>query len=59
MYKYFIPCIKLLTSKLLEQGYEEPRLKASLKRIYGQYHDLVDPYNKSVSKVISDILSLA
>ena len=59
-YKYsdFLDRGKLLTSKLLQQGYELSRLKANIKKFFGRYHDLVFPYDVSVSQMVSDLLSL-
>ena len=51
----FIARGKLLTSKLLQQGYILPKLIRSLKKFYGRHQSLVDKYDVSVSKLISDI----
>ena len=45
----------LLTSKLLVQGYQQPRLKANLKKFYGR-HNLIAPYDISVSQLVVDLL---
>ena len=37
--------------KMLKHGYIAPRLKSSLKRIYGRHHDLVDRYKISIACV--------
>ena len=33
------------------------RTIATVKKFYGRYHDLVDPYNIAVSKLISDLMA--
>lgn len=55
-YKDFVSRSLLLTSKLLKQGYQQPRLKATLKKCYGRYHNLVASYGISVSRLVSDLL---
>ena len=30
---------------------------STVKNIYGRHHDLVDPYNVAVSKLISDLMA--
>ena len=44
----------LLTQKLLSQGYQKTKLVATLKKFYGRHHDLVNPYNVAVSRIVSD-----
>ena len=39
---------KVLTTKLLSQGYQKTKLVATLKKVYGRHHDLVNPYNVAV-----------
>ena len=34
---------KVLTTKLLSQGYQKIKLVATLKKFYGRHHDLVNP----------------
>ena len=38
----------MLTSKLLV---------ATLKKFYGRHHDLVNPYNVAVSRIVSDVFA--
>ena len=45
----------LLTKKLLKQGYEEERLKSSLRKFYGRHHELIDRYDKWMSQLATDI----
>ena len=44
---------KVLTTKLLRQGYQ----KKKLKKFYGRHHDLVNPYNVTVSRIVSDVFA--
>ena len=46
---------KMLTKKLLSQGYQKTKLVATLKKFYGRHHDLVNPYNVAVFRIISDV----
>ena len=46
----------MLTTKLLSQGYQKTKLVATLKKFYGRHHDLVNPYNVAVSRIVSDVL---
>ena len=41
-YQDFLIRAKLLTSKLLPQGYQLDRLRNAFKKFYGRHHDLVD-----------------
>ena len=41
-----------MLTTLLSQGYPKPKLLATLKKFYGIHHDLVNPYNVAVSKII-------
>ena len=47
----------MLTQKLLSQGYQKTKLVASLKKFYGRHHDLVNPYNVAVSRIVSDVFA--
>ena len=47
----------MLTTKLLSQGYQKTKLVATLKKFYGRYHDLVNPYNVAVSRIVSDVFA--
>lgn len=47
----------LLTQKLIQQSYEEDRLKMTLRKFYGHHHELVDPYDVSLSKLTKDIFT--
>ena len=48
---------KVLTQKLLSQGYQKTKLVAILKKFYGRHHDLVNPYNVAVSRIVSDVFA--
>ena len=48
---------KVLTQKLLSQGYQKTKLVATLKKFYGRHHDLVNPYNVAVSRIVSDVFA--
>ena len=46
---------KLLTSKLLQQGYKSYKLRNTFRKFYGRHHELTDRYNMSVSQIITDL----
>ena len=52
-YPDFIYRVKLLSSKVLLQGYRRAKLISTHKKFCRRHHDLVDPYNVAVSKIIS------
>ena len=54
-YKDFLHICQLLTTRLVSQGYQKPRLRACLKEFYGRYHHLIDHYEISVSGIINDL----
>ena len=56
-YQDFIERGKVLTTKLLSQGYQKTKLVATLKKFYGRHHDLVNPYNVVVSRIVSDVFT--
>ena len=56
-YQDFMERGKVLTQKLLSQGYQKTKLVATLKKIYGRHHDLVNPYNVAVSRIVSDVFA--
>ena len=41
----------------LSQGYQKTKLVATLKKFYGRHHDLVNPYNVAVSRIVSDVFA--
>ena len=49
---------KVLTTKLLSQGYQKAKLVATLKKFYGRHQDLVNPYNVAVSRIVSDVFAI-
>ena len=56
-YLDFIDRARLLTQKLLNQGYVAPKLHSSFLKFYGRHHDLVDRYDKTVSKMKEDLFT--
>ena len=48
---------KILTTKILSQGYQKTKLVATLTKFYGRHHDLVNPYNVAVSRIVSDVFA--
>ena len=56
-YQEFMECGKVLTTKLLSQEYQHIKLVATLKKFYGRHHDLVNPYNVAVSRIVSDVFA--
>ena len=44
-YQDFMERGKVLTTKLLSQGYQKTKLVATLKKSYGRHHNLVNPYS--------------
>lgn len=57
-YTDFLGRASLLTSKLLQQGYLQPRLIATCKKFYGRHHDLVFKYGVPVSQLIADLFTM-
>ena len=57
IYLDFIDRSRLLTQKLLNQGYVAPKLQSSFLKFYGRHHDLVDRYDKTVSKMKEDLFT--
>ena len=45
------------STKLLSQGYQKTKLVATHKKFYGRHHDLVNPYNVAVSRIVSDVFA--
>ena len=56
-YQDFVDRGKLPTIKLLSQGYREAKLLSAVKNLCERYHDLVEPYNMAVSKLILDLMA--
>ena len=56
-YQDFMERGKVLTTKLLSQVYQKTKLVATLKKFYGRHHDLVNPYNVAVSRIVSDVFA--
>ena len=38
-------------------SYQKTKLVATLKKFYGRHHDLVNPYNVAVSRIVSDVFA--
>ena len=55
LYEDFISRSRLLTSKLLKQGYTRNRLIATLKKFYGRHNNLVNKFDMSVTRIITDL----
>ena len=47
----------MLTTTLLSQGYQKTKLVATLKKFFGRHHNLVNPYNVAVSRIVSDVFA--
>ena len=56
-YQDFMERGKVLTTKLLSQGYQKTKLVATPKKFYGGHHDLVSPYIVAVSRIVSDVFA--
>ena len=56
-YQDFMERGKVLSAKLFSQGYQKIKLVAILKKFYGRHHDLVNPYNVAVSRIVSDVFA--
>ena len=55
VYEDFLARGRVLTLKLLKQGYLSHKHGKSLKIFYGRYTELLDKYNKSVSDILADL----
>ena len=56
-YQDFMERGKVLTTKLLSQGYQKTKLVATPKKFYAGHHDLVSPYFVAVSRIVSDVFA--
>ena len=54
-YDQFLNRGRLLTDKLLLQGFQQSRLKAAFRKFYGRYNNLVYQYDLSLSQMLSDV----
>ena len=54
-YNDFLTRARLLTDRLLQQGFVAQRLKSSLHKFYGRHHQLVDRYEISVAGMETDL----
>ena len=57
-YECFILSARILSSKLLKQGYLVERLKSSFRKFYGRYGDLFQQYEVSLSRMLNVNLTL-
>ena len=55
-YSDFVDRSKMLTSKLLSQGFQSDKLRIAIKKFCGRYLDLFGVFGKSVSQFIKDLL---
>ena len=59
-YQDFMERGKVLTTKLLSQGYQKKKKKklvATLKKFYWRHNDIFNPYNVAVSRIVSDVFA--
>ena len=56
-YQDFLERGKVLTTKLLSQGYQKTKLVATLKKFCGSHHDLLNLYNVALSRIVSDVFA--
>ena len=56
-YQDFMKRGKVLTTKLLSQGYKKTKLVATHKKFCGRHHGLANPYNVAVSRIVSDVFA--
>ena len=54
-YDQFLNRGKLLTDKLLLQGFQQSRLKTVFRKFYGRYNKLVYQYDLPLSQMLSDV----
>ena len=57
-YQDFMERGKVLTTKLLSQGYQKTELVATFKKFCGRHHNLVNPYNVAVSRIVSAVFAV-
>ena len=55
-YQDFMERGKVLTT-VVEPGVSKIKLVATRKKFYGRHHDLVNPYNVAVFRIVSDIFA--
>ena len=59
--EYCFRCIlskkKKKMNSMLFHGFKKTKLVATLKKFYGRHHDLVNPYNVAVSRIVSDVFA--
>jgi hypothetical protein len=55
VYEDFSKRGKLLTNKLMMQGYNESRVKSSFCKFYGLYNDLVCDYKLLLAHMLDDL----
>ena len=55
-YEDFIARCKILTSKLIKEGYDNAKLKVAAKKFCGPHFELFNTFRTSVSKFVADVL---
>ena len=56
-YQDFVDKGKLLTNYFFKKGNHKANLLSTVKKFCKRHHDLVDPYNMDVSKLVSDLMT--
>jgi hypothetical protein len=56
-YDQFLSRSRLLTDKLMLQGFLQSRLMSAFRKFYGRYNDIIYNYKLSLSHMLSDIFS--
>ena len=54
-YSDFLVRSRLLTSKLLGQGYDRFKLITTLKKFYGRHYDPIEKFQHSVTHMVTDL----
>ena len=49
---------RILTLRLLKEGYVATRLKSSFQKFYGRHHELMDHYGVSICIIKTDLFNL-
>jgi hypothetical protein len=55
IYDQFFSWGRLLTDKLMLQGFLQSRLMSAFRKFYGRYNDIIYDYKHSLSHMLSDI----
>jgi len=57
-YLDFVKRSSILVARLAKQGFSLSRLHHAFKKFYGRHQDLIGKYDKSMSAIAKDILSV-